>query len=163
MVMPRLSPAIKGFITAIIMIAFALVIDAQKGNPSRKIQVVALLIYGAGILWTLIAFRVSRASAPFSELFGQGFRCFIVVTLCMVIFTIIFIKMHPEFAETEAIYQREQLIKEKTKTPGEIDQLTARVKKQYPIRYISSAIFGYLMIGAGVTAVGSILLMRRTH
>ena len=79
----------------------------------------------------------------------------------MVIFTAVFIRMHPEFAEQEAAYQKEQLIKTKDKTPIEIEDLVAKVKKQYPIRYISASIFGYLIVGAGITAIASALLIRR--
>ena len=81
----------------------------------------------------------------------------------MVAFTAVFIQMHPEFAQQEAAYQREQLVKLNDKTPNEIEDLVTRVKKQYPVRYISASIFGYLILGAAVTAVASILLTRRRY
>jgi hypothetical protein len=37
----------------------------------------------------------------------------------------------------------------------------ATFKKQYTLKLVSGAIFGYLIIGAGVTAVISALLIRR--
>jgi hypothetical protein len=158
----KLSPAVKGLITALIMIATALIIDAQKDTADPRIQYLIFIIYGIGIIWTLLSFRSSTSfTGRFMELFGQGFRCFIIVTLVMVIFTAVFIRMHPEFAEQEAAYQKEQLIKTKDKTPVEIDDLVAKVKKQYPVRYISASIFGYLIVGAAITAAASALLTRR--
>ena len=158
----RLTPAIKGFITALLMIAAALIIDTRKDTASSGIQYIIFIIYGVGIIWALISFsRTGSFTGKFGELFGQGFRCFIVVTLVMVIFTAVFIKMHPEFAEMEAAHQREELIKLNGRTPNEIDELVLKAKKQYAIRYISASIFGYLIIGAGVTVATSIFLTRR--
>ncbi|HQV59840.1 MAG: DUF4199 domain-containing protein [Chitinophagaceae bacterium] len=160
----RLSPAIKGLITAVLMIAVALVIDAKKEAADPRLQYLIFIVYGAGIIWTLLSFRQSAAfNGKFAELFSQGFKCFIVVTLIMVAFTAVFIQLHPEFALQEAAYQREQLVKLNDKTPTEIEDLVARVKKQYPVRYISASIFGYLILGAAVTAVASVLLTRRRY
>ncbi len=69
--------------------------------------------------------------------------------------------LHPEFAEEAATYYKEDLIKEGNKTPEDIDKLVAKAKKQYTTGVIYFTIFGYLIIGAVVTAAGSALLMRR--
>jgi energy-coupling factor transporter transmembrane protein EcfT len=158
----KLSPAVKGLITALLMIAVALIIDANRETANPRMQYLIFIVYGIGIVWTLLSFRSSAFfSGRFTEMFGQGFRCFIIVTLVMVIFTAVFIRMHPEFAEQEAAYQKEQLIKTNDKTPVEIEDLVAKVKKQYPIRYISASIFGYLIVGAAISAAASALLIRR--
>ncbi len=158
----KISPALKGLITALAMIAAALVIDQKREAADPRIQYFVFIIYGLGIAWTLIAFsKTAQFTGSFRQLFSQGFRCFIVVTLCMVVFTFIFIKAHPEFAEIEATHQREELLKLNDKTPAQVDELIATGKKQYAIRYISASIFGYLIIGAAITATASILLTRR--
>jgi hypothetical protein len=69
--------------------------------------------------------------------------------------------MHPEFAEESSVEYKAQLIAEKQKTPNEIEAEVADYKKQYTLRLVSISIFGYLIIGAGVTAVTSALLTRR--
>ncbi|MBK8699773.1 MAG: hypothetical protein IPN29_09605 [Saprospiraceae bacterium] len=51
----RLSPAIKGLITAVLMIAVALVIDAKEAADPR-LQYLIFIVYGAGIIWTLAEF-----------------------------------------------------------------------------------------------------------
>ncbi|MGK2862331.1 MAG: DUF4199 family protein, partial [Chitinophagaceae bacterium] len=105
--------------------------------------------------------RSPSFTGKFTDLFGQGFRCFIVVTLIMVSFTAIFSMMHPEFAEDSARYYKEDLLKEGNKLPAEIDEIIARVKKQYTTSLVSLTIFGYLILGTAITAAGSALLMRR--
>ena len=158
----RFTPALKGLITAILMIITAVVIDQQRNHTDPRIQYVIFFIYAAGIIWSVLAFAQSgKGTGKFAQLFGQGFRCFIIVTICMVIFTFIFIKMHPEFAVLEAQHQREELVKLKDKTPLEIEDMVSTVKKQYTLRYLSASIFGYLIIGAGISAAISALLTRR--
>jgi hypothetical protein len=155
-------PAAKGLITGIIMIGFLLLIDTEKERQQPAMQYLVYAIYAAGIIWTLMAARNSTAyQGRFGELFSQGFRCFIVITLLMVVFTGIFIKMHPEFAEQEAIATKEYYLAKGDKMAGDIEKLAAKAKKQYPVTVISISIFRYLIIGAALTAVISGLLARR--
>jgi hypothetical protein len=159
----KITPALKGLITGLLMVAVALVIDYTKQPANTKLQYIAYALYAGGILWTLFSYVRSISHAPgFSELFGQGFRCFVIVTLIMVAFTFIYIKMHPELAEEEAIYQRKELVKQKDKTPEQINEIVAGGKKGFIIKYVSASIFGYLIIGSVLTAACSgIIILRR--
>jgi len=162
---PRILPAVKGLITACLIIAASLLLYYSNQYKGSYFQYIPFLLYAAGILWTLLAYRRSGAgSGKFSELFGQGFRCFIVVTLIMVVFVWIFtLRIHSEFREESTQAYREFLVKEKQKMPTEIDAEVATYHKQFNARFISASIFGYLIIGAGVTLALSALLMRRNQ
>ena len=81
--------------------------------------------------------------------------------LIMVTFTGVFSKMHPEFAEESAKLYREELVKENKKLPPEIDDEVSHYKNRYTTVLIYGAIFGYLIIGAGVTAAASAVLTRK--
>jgi len=158
----KLTPSLKGFITAFVMIALVLGIYYSKRTPETNLQYLIYIIYALGIAWTLIAYRQSSFfTGKFADTFGQGFRCFIVVTLLMVLFTGIFSKMHPEFAEETSIAYREQLVQQNDKTPTEIEKEVSDFKKQYTLKLISGSIFGYLILGAAVTATVAALLTRR--
>ncbi len=157
-----IPPAIKGLITAVLMIGLVLAIYYAGDSADFRIQYLIYVLYAAGVVWTLMAYRNSDSfTGTFGGLFSQGFRCFIVVTLMIVAFTGIFSKMHPEFAEQSAAAYKEQLIEKKDKLPPAIEKEVAEYKKQYTIRLVSVSIFGYLIIGAGVTAVTAALLTRR--
>lgn len=160
----QFTPALKGLLTALVMIAIALLTYYSGLSADSPLQYSIYAVYGLGIIWTIVAFRRSEEyKGTFGTNFNQGFRCFIVVTLLMVAFTGIFSKMHPEFAEESTRLYREELIKTETsKTPDEIESDVAGYKKGYTLALVSGAIFGYLIIGAGVTAVVSALLTRRT-
>lgn len=155
----RISSPIKGLITAVLMIAvFLLVYQADK-NSSSYFQYFVYGIYGAGIIWVLLGYRKSDSfTGKFADSFQQGFKCFIVVTLCMALFYWIFNYIHPEFKEEMALKLKEQLISSKDKMPSDIERDVAAFKKQYTISLVSRAIFGYLIIGALVTSVGALLL-----
>ncbi|MBI5857102.1 MAG: DUF4199 domain-containing protein [Sphingobacteriales bacterium] len=162
----RLLPALKGLITALVMIGVGLGLYYSNQPSDSIFQYLMYGIYAAGILWTLIAYRRSAAcTGKFGDLFNQGFRCFIVVMIIMVTFTFVFSKMHPEFAEESAKAYKEALLKEKTKdkTPAEIDDEVSSYKNRYTTVLVYGAIFGYLIIGAGVTAAASAVLMRRKN
>ena len=144
------------------MIAVFLGIYYSGKNADPKFQYLVYILYALGIAWAVVAWRQSPSfSGKFGDIFSQGFKCFIIVTLIMAIFYGIFNYQHPEFAEETATAYKEQLVKENQKTPPEIESAVATFKKQYTLKLVSGAIFGYLIIGAAVTAVVSALLTRR--
>jgi glucan phosphoethanolaminetransferase (alkaline phosphatase superfamily) len=157
----NLSAAIKGLITGIIMIGIALAVYYSGQPPGSSLQYFIYAVYAVGIVWAIVAWKNSAAFSPkFSEAFQTGFKCFVVVTLLMVLFTAIFTKMHPEFAEEAAKYMREELTK-KNGLPTEIDESVNRFKNSYTTTLVYGSIFGYLIIGAAVTAVTSLLITRK--
>ncbi len=161
--MPKFTPLIKGLITAGIMIIVSLAFYFSKLPGDSYLQYLVYILYAAGIAWAVIDYsRSSECTGKFVDYFSTGFKCFIVVTLLMVVFTFIMFKMHPEYATEAANQYRISLQNEKTHTPAEIEEKVAIVKKQFVTYYVSTAIFGYLIFGAIVTAVTTgVLLTRR--
>jgi hypothetical protein len=161
----KISPAIKGLITGALMVSVILLIYYQGKNADTRLQYIVYALYAVGIVWTLMSFRNTSAYiGTFGNLFSQGFRCFIVVTLIMALFYGIFNYSHPEFAEESAKVYREQLelsVAKNDMLPTQVDPEVATYKKQYTLKLVSGAIFGYLIIGVVVTAAISAFLMRR--
>lgn len=158
-----LTPLIKGLITAVAMIGFSLI--AFYYLPAQSpLHFLVYALYAIGIVWTLLAYRNSTSySGKFGDSFNTGFKCFIIATLIMVLYTFTFTKMHPEFAENSAkLYKEQQLqIKDNSKTPDELNIEVTRYKNGYTMAVIYSTIFGYLIAGAAVTALGSLLINKR--
>jgi uncharacterized membrane protein YfcA len=158
----KFPPVLKGLLTAAVMIGVFLGIYYAGKNADTRLQYLVYIIYALGIVWTVVAYRQSSSfTGKFGDIFSQGFKCFVVVTLVIALFYGIFNYQHPEFAEDTAKAYKEQLIKENQKLPPDIETEVAVFKKQYTLKLVSGAIFGYLIIGAGVTAVISALLTRR--
>jgi Protein of unknown function (DUF4199) len=158
----KISPTIKGLITSALMIGVVLGIYYYRDNADTRLQYLIYALYALGIAWTVIAYRQSDAfTGKFGDVFSKGFRCFIIVILAMAVFLWIFNTRHPEFAEESAKYFRESMQKDNSKLPDQLESAVAIYKKQYTLIRVSGAIFGYLIIGAGVTAALSALLTRR--
>ncbi|RYY54729.1 MAG: DUF4199 domain-containing protein [Chitinophagaceae bacterium] len=157
--MNNLTPLVKGLITGVLMVAFSLVLVYLPENSPAAYITYAL--YAGGIIWTLIAFSKTPAfTGKFSELFAQGFRCFIAVTIVMVTYIGIYSFVHPELADKESIGIREGMTKEKA-LPPEIEKSVADAKKSFVTRSVYSAAFGTFIIGAIFTLAGSTLVLMR--
>jgi len=156
-----MSPLLKGAVTGVVMVALSLVLASQL-PADHPLQYSIYAVYAGGILWTLFDYRKSPAyTGRFADMFLQGFRCFIVVTLILVLFTGVSYKMHPEFIEEAAKVRKEELKKEGNKTPDEIEAQVEKDKGQLTTFVISTAIFSYLLTGAVFTAAGAGLLLNR--
>lgn len=161
--MNKITPLIKGLITGILMMSTSLLLIYTKQPANSGLDNIMYVLYAAGIAWTLLAYSRSQTYVPkFGTIFGQGFRCFIIITLIMVIFTGVYSYMHPEIAEEAAKHYKADLIKDGNKTPAEIETIVANAKKQFVTGNISLAIFGTLIMGTIFTAAGAgLLLLRR--
>jgi uncharacterized membrane protein YfcA len=160
--MMRISPLLKGLITAAVMTGIILLIYAKGKNADLRLQYLVYICYALGITWSIMAYRFSdKYSGRFGDAFNQGFRCFIVVIFIMAVFYLVFTSTHPEFADESAQAYREHLIKENKKIGQDLEDDVSTYKKQYTLKLVSGSIFGYLIIGAGVSAVASALVYRR--
>jgi energy-coupling factor transporter transmembrane protein EcfT len=154
--MNRLTPAVKGVITALLMIGATLLYDRYHLQADPRFQYLIYVIYLIGVVWTILPFQGS-----FGELFSTGFRNFVVVTIIMVIFTFVFVKMHPELANQERITTIAYYQEKGDKTPQEIEEIGEKAKKQYNLAVVSLSIFRYLIIGAVFSLGTAAVLSRR--
>lgn len=144
------------------MIAMSFVIYHTKGGFDNKLQYVTYSLYLLGVVWTLYDFsKQAGTDTKFGTYFSAGFKCFIVVTLLMVLFTAVFLIMHPEMKEQMAVNVKESLVKQGNKTPREIEETIAMAKKSFMPALLMAAVFSYLVIGALVTAVTSAVFMQK--
>ena len=142
------------------MMATSLIIYFYFKSFDNSLQYVVYITYSVGLLWTLFTF--SRTQAPdtgFGKYFTEGFKCFIVVTLLMVLFTYVFLKMQPDLKEQMAINYKAEMQKNVNMTPDEVLKNTVQMKKYFEVMLTSMAMFSYLLIGAFITAITAAVLM----
>ncbi len=159
--MNKINPTIKGIITSAVMIGITAFVSFGLNATQRSDNYTYLIyaVYSAGILWTLFSFKkTGEHNFQFKTFFNQGFKCFIVVTLFMVIYTFIVMKMN---VDTESEILRRNLVAEKGKTPSEIEDIVKSFKKNSPTLGAGFAMFQYLLIGALVTGIASGFLSKR--
>lgn len=163
--MKSITATQKGLITGAAMVATSLLIYFSRGNFDNQLQYITYFLYLAGIVWAVWDF--SKNVGPdekFGNYFSAGFKCFIVVTLLMTVFTIVFLLMHPELKEQNSVLTRAVLEKEKNRTPKEIEEKVQMAKESYNLIIIMSTVFWYLVIGAVVTAItGAVLVQSKRN
>jgi hypothetical protein len=151
----KIHPALIGSISAALMIAALLAGYYQAITKGEIAQLIAYGFYALGIGVTLLLHGGPQKG--FGGNFSVGFRCFIVVTLIMVLFTYVFNSLHPETAQQAAALYRESLQQAKNRTPEEIEKEVKLFIEGFATMVVSRSIFGYLIFGSLVTAVGSVL------
>lgn len=160
--MNKLSATMKGLITGLLMVISTLLIYKIKGGFDNNFQYITYAIYIGGIVWTLHAFRNATPDyKKFGSYFSNGFKCFVVVTLIMVIFTYVFLQYHPELKEEMAQAIRTDATTKGDKTPDEIEKQVSMARNNFNTMMTSTAIFGYLIIGALITAIASAFMLQK--
>lgn len=158
----NLNATHKGLIGGVLMIGLSLAFY-YSGQPfDSPLQYIIYVVYAAAIVWTIYDYsRSAENPNKFGAFFLQGFRCFVVISLLMVVFTFVFNKMHPEFKDGMAKAYSEEMIKKGNTTPAEMAANIEKAKDYYLTMLISGAIFGYLLIGAVITTATSLLFLKR--
>ena len=158
----KLTPARTGLIAGILIVGLSLAMYYVKESENMPLQLFSFIIYAAAIFTSLwLYLRSANFTGKFGDMFSQGFKTFIVVTLIWALFTGIFSAMHPEFAKDSGDALRTSLQKENNKTPAEIDKEVATLEKYYSVQLVSSSIFIPLAVGAAVTALFTVILNKR--
>jgi len=154
--MKLISARNKGLITGAVMVLTSLAIYFAKHDFDNGLQYIVYTTYVAGILWTLFTFKKEKGNeAGFKQYFAEGFKCFIVVTLMMVLFTLVFILMHPELKEQMAILMRAEYANAKDMTPVDIENKINAAKKFFLPGFLMGATLSYLVIGALISVIGA--------
>ena len=159
--MNNLTATYKGLITGFLMLLVSVGIFYTKGNFESNLQYITYALYVAGIIWTLNSFHTNAENKSFKDYFTEGFKCFIVITFLMVLFTFIFTKMNPGMKEQMGINYRADLVAKGSYTPPEIDTMVQKAKDYFTIMLTSMAIFGYLIIGSMVTLITSLFFIKK--
>ncbi|MEI7736929.1 MAG: DUF4199 domain-containing protein [Ferruginibacter sp.] len=152
--MKTLNARNKGLITGAVMILISIAIYLAKKSYDNNLQYITYTVYIAGIIWTLVDFKkLTDGPVTFKTCFAEGFKYFVVVTFLMVIFTLVFILLHPELKEQMAENMRVAYKGAKDMMPSDIENRVAAAKKFFLPGYLMGAVLGYLVIGALGTLV----------
>lgn len=160
--MTKISATTKGMITGVLMIFISIVIFLTQGGFDNNLQYIAYFIYVAGVVWALNDYRLSSAeNKTFKSFFTVGFKCFVVITFLMVLFTFIFNLVEPSLKQQMAANYRADLTAQGNYTPAEMDKMIRTAEEYFNVQITSRAIFGYLLIGVMVTVITSFIFSQQ--
>jgi cbb3-type cytochrome oxidase subunit 3 len=158
--MKNISSRNKGLLTGALMILISIAIYLAKNSFDNGLQYITYAVYIAGIIWTLLTFKKEAGNdATFKLYFAEGFKYFVVVTFLMVLFTLVFILLHPELKEQMAEAMRAAYAKDaKDMMPSDVENKIAAAKKFFLPGFLMGAVLSYLFTGALATAVTAAIL-----
>ncbi|MEI9810767.1 MAG: DUF4199 domain-containing protein [Bacteroidota bacterium] len=160
--MKKITPLVKGLISGVLMVGISLLLNYTGRANSAKAQYLFYILYAGAITWTLLGYYRSENYHPsFGSIFGQGFRCFIIITLITVIFVAVYTSTHPEVQKEALELYEADLKKDGNRNEAEREKMIASAKKQFLTGQVSLATFGSLITGAVFTAAGAGLLLMR--
>ena len=153
--MSAITPTNKGLITGALMIVACVVCYYGLKIPfNSKEQFIVLTIYTGGVVWCLLAFDKSGAAdKKFKTYFQAGFKTFIVVTLLMVIYCIVFYLINTGVRDEWIANNNQMLLKEGNHMPAEIAENAKQMKSIFLPMMVGIHLFKYLIIGVLVTVV----------
>ena len=155
--MKNLSATYKGLITGALMIVACVICYFGLKIPfNSKEQFIVLTIYAAGIIWSLVAFNsTNTGEKKFKGYFQVGFKTFIVVTLLMVIYCIVFYTFNTGMRDAWIENNNQMLLKEGNYMPAEIAENAKQMKSIFLPMMVGIHLFKHLIIGVLITAVAA--------
>ena len=158
--MPKTTPLVKGVFTGLLIVGSMLLLASNGVSAETPAGYLPHILYCGGVGWAIYEYVKSPAyTGKFGGLFNTGFRCFIIVTLIMVIYSVVFYSANPEIKEDMAVKMTEDLKAQKELMPDQITERVAGFKKGFMTTIISLTIFQYLLLGVLFTAACSIFAL----
>ena len=161
--MKNISATYKGVITGVLMIVLSLILFYIFKLPiNGKSQYVILLVFIAGVLWSLISYKLIETSTlSFKNYFSEGFKTFIVVALFMAVFTFIFYKLNTQIMENGIQENNLLLLKDGNKTPTEIKENADKLRDIFMPMMLAINTIKYLLLGSLVSVIAAAFLSQK--
>ncbi len=146
----------KGMLLSFMLISVALFcFYALKMPHNGSSQYIIFFVFIAGLLLGIFQFRQQNQEADFKQLFGEGFKIFVVVAFFMVLYSWIFYKYNTQILEVYLKFNEQLIIKQGNKTKPEIEENTKKLRQIFIPMTLAVITIIYLLLGTLVTAVAS--------
>ena len=161
--MKNITARTKGLITGILMIALALFFFYGLKQPfESNYQYIIYTVYSAGIIWCLSDFKkTAPADIKFKDYFSAGFKMFVIVTLLMALFVLVFFYLNPGIRDVKFAENSKLLLAEGNHTPAEIEKNANEMKRIFIPMMMGITTFAYLFLGALITAITAAFLSQK--
>ncbi len=153
--MKNLTATYKGVITGILMVILSIIFFYILNlPPNGRNQYIIYVVFIAGLLWTLITFKLgSPSTLTIKNYFSEGFKTFIVVALFMAVFTFIFYKLNPQIMENGIVENNALLLKDGNKTPAEIKENADKLRNIFMPMMLAITTIKYLLLGTLISFI----------
>jgi hypothetical protein len=160
-----MSATYKGLLVGAVMIILSLVFFYGFKLPANGFnQFAVLAVFVIGLLWSLISLKI-RSVDPlkFKDYFSEGFKTFIVVTLLMVVYTIVFYKLNPQILEAVIKENNELVMKDKNYMASEVEANANKLRSIFMPMMLAITTIKFLLLGAVISAIGAVFLNQQNN
>lgn len=161
--MKNISARNKGLITGMLMILLSLFFFYVLKKPfESNYQYIIYTLYSTGIIWCLVDFKkAASGDLKFKDFFSAGFKMFVIVTLLMAIFVLVFFYANPQIRDAKFAENSKLLLAEGNHTPAEIESNANQMKRIFIPMMMGITTFAYLFLGALITAITAAFLSQK--
>ena len=151
-----MSPAIKGFIISLLLIAFSVASFVFGFFQNKALGMVPLAIMVGGIIWTGVSYsNQMNANVSFGNVFGHSFKAAaLIAALCGLWLAASLTFLFPDAFNTMMAAQRSQM-EANDMSPEEIDKLLNGGKNGMIAFAVILSVILYLVIGAVASLIAA--------
>ena len=137
-----------GFITALVMIIFNVVLYITGNSFEPWSQYVSYIPFLVGLILNGMAFsKANDAQITFGYAFGSCIKACCIITLCVLVWSFIAVMIFPEMKE-KSLEIAQQSMAKKGLSDEQIDQSLEMTKKYFTLFMVVGVVFGYMLVGA---------------
>ena len=161
--MKQTTPTQKGLLTGALMILASLFSLYVLKNPvDSYFQYIIYSVFCFGIIFSMVAYyRMDNNKRNFSKFFSIGFKTFVVISLLMAAFALVYFSFNTAFRDKQIAENSRLLTLQGNHLPQEIKEQETLQKKVFLTMMVSINIFRYLILGALITAIAAGFLSKK--
>ena len=151
------SPAMKGIMISLVLIAFGLIIQFMNLKDNKALSSIGIVLFFAAIIGSCIYYaKQMDANVSFGNVFADGFKTSAAVTAIMIVFTIISLKfLFPEMIDKALEQAHENMVKQNKLSDDQIETAMTMTRKFFIPFAIGGALVIYLLLGAIASLIGA--------
>jgi len=114
-----------------------------------------------GVFASLLHYKKSSIEpTTLKNCFTEAFKCFIVITLLMAVYTFIFYKINPQILETVLVENNKLILAEGNRTPAEIAENEKKLRDIYIPMMLAVHTVKNLFLGALAGLIGAAIFSK---
>ncbi len=156
------SHIVKGFIIALILIIFGLIIYFTGLYENKSLQYIQYAILIAGIIWSCTSYASQlNGNVTFGNIFAHGFKTTAVIIVLICIWTFVSLKfLFPEMTD-KIISEARKGMEEKNMSDADIDRALTLTRDYFMPFAIGGIILMFCLFGAVASLIGAAVAKKK--
>lgn len=157
------TPVIKGFIIALILIVYGLILYFVDNMQHPNLQYVQYAFFLAGIIWACISYsKQLNANVTFGNLFAHGFKTTAVITVIVLVYTILaFNVLFPDMVTKSIDITRQKMESDGKATDSQIQKTVTMMKDHFTLFAVAGIIIGFAILGVVSSLIGAAVAKKK--